>query len=98
VLGPLPPAVVGQPRPAAFAASSIAILLLLLQPLLRLLRRDHPSPVPVAGRQVSLAAVTAMATLADVCPHHVTERGVAAKVRVAPEAKVTIKECARRVS
>ena len=33
--------------PAAFAASSIAILLLLLQPLLRLLRllrRDHPSP------------------------------------------------------
>ncbi len=45
----------------------LAILSLLLQPLLRLLRRDHPSP---ASRQASLAAVTAMATLADVCPHH----------------------------
>jgi hypothetical protein len=26
--------------------------------------------LPVAGRQASLAAVTAMATLEDVCPHH----------------------------
>ena len=48
----------------------LAILSLLLQPLRRLLRRDHPSPSTVAGRQASLAAVTAMATLADVCPHH----------------------------
>ena len=36
--------------------------------------------LPVAGRQASLAAVSAMATLADVCPHHETERGAAAKV------------------
>ena len=50
----------------------LAIILLLLQPLLRLLRRVL---LPVAGRQASLAAVTAMATLADVCPHHETERG-----------------------
>ena len=36
--------------------------------------------LPVAGRQASLAAVAAMATLADVCPHLETERGAAAKV------------------
>ncbi len=36
--------------------------------------------LPVTGRQASLAAVAAMATLADVCPHHETERGAAAKV------------------
>jgi len=47
----------------------LAILSLLLQPLLRLLRRDDSSPAS-RGRQASLAAVTAMATLADVCPHH----------------------------
>ena len=64
--------------PAAFAAPSIAILLLLLQPLLRLLRRDHPSPA--SSRQASLAAVIAIATLSDVCPQYVTERGAAAKI------------------
>ena len=42
----------------------LAILLPLLQPLRRLLRRDD------SGRQASLAAVTAMDTLADICPHH----------------------------
>ena len=42
-------------------------------------RRGHPSPAS-SGRQASLAAVAAMATLADVCPHHETERGAAAKV------------------
>ena len=45
----------------------------------------------IASRQASLAAVAAMATLANVCPHHETERGAAAKVMVAPDAKV----CAR---
>ena len=62
---------------AALLPLPLAIILLLLQPLLRLLRRVL---LPVAGRQASLAAVTAMATLADVCPHHETERGAAAKV------------------
>ena len=40
----------------------------------------------VAGRQASLAAVAAMATLADVCPHHKTEReGRQPRWCVAPE-------------
>ena len=42
--------------------------------------------LPVAGRQASLAAVAAMATLADVCPHHKTEReGRQPRWCVAPE-------------
>ena len=60
----------------------LAILSLLLQPLLRACGCCGATTLllPVAGRQASLAAVAAMATLADVCPHHETERGAAAKV------------------
>ena len=43
-------------------------------------KKDRKCARSLAGRQASLAAVAAMATLADVCPHHETERGAAAKV------------------
>ena len=83
----------GWPPPPLLPLPQAQFFRLCLQPLLRLLRRGHPSPIllPVAGRQASLAAVADMATLADVCPHHETERGLAARCWVAPEAKV----CAR---
>ena len=72
----------GWPPPPLLPLPQAQFFRLCLQPLLRLLRRGHPSPIllPVAGRQASLAAVADMATLADVCPHHETERGAAAKV------------------
>ena len=57
---------VDTPCFAAFSSTSLqAILSLLLQPLLLTCFF-----LTVADRQVNLAAVAAMATLSDVCPHH----------------------------
>ena len=58
----------------------LAILSLLLQPLRRLLRRDHPSPASSRQAGQPCCGHRHGHPFADVCPHHETERGAAAKV------------------
>ena len=74
---------------AAFAVSSSSNSFAFAAAMLRLLRRDHPSPASSrqAGQPCCGRRPAATLGLADVCPHHETERGVAAKVLGRPVAQ-----------